>query len=102
MSEYDEELASDVWMKVRFETEHGRLTSYAVALAVEEDGEWTTLRLYDNAHGAHEMHRYNRSGAKRSALVVHHGSSSEALNAAIAAVRDGFEEIVRVWRWGTR
>ncbi len=36
---------------------------YAVMLQLRIEGEWQTIRLLDNAHGDHDMHRY--TGAEK-------------------------------------
>lgn len=34
---------------------------YAVMLQLRIEGKWQTIRLLDNAHGDHDMHRYTGS-----------------------------------------
>lgn len=34
------------------------LKRYAVMLQLRIEGRWQTIRLLDNAHGDHDMHRY--------------------------------------------
>jgi hypothetical protein len=85
-------------MIVRLVTERGGLTSYAVALIVRDGGVWTTVRLFDNAHGINEMHRYTRGGGKQPGELFHHGTPSEAMRAAELEVREGWTEMVRAWR----
>lgn len=57
-----------------------------------------TVRVYDNAHGVHDMHRYNRAGEKQPAEAFHDGSASEALQSALDAVRDSYREMIESWR----
>jgi len=71
---------------------------YAVVLLARERGEWCAVRVYDNTHGAHDMHRYNRDGEKQPAEYVHQGSAGEALRAAMEAVRSGHKEMIESWR----
>jgi hypothetical protein len=65
---------------------------------VEEGERLRTVRVYDNAHGVHDMHRYNQAGEKQPAEVLHHGSASEALQSALRSVRDGYREMIESWR----
>lgn len=49
-------LADDARILVEFE---GRpLERYAIMLQLLIEGKWQTIRLFDNAHGDHDMHRY--------------------------------------------
>jgi hypothetical protein len=43
------------------ELEGRPLERYAVMLQLRIDGRWQTVRLLDNAHGHHDMHRYTGS-----------------------------------------
>jgi uncharacterized protein YndB with AHSA1/START domain len=95
-------LSEDARLIERFVVERGRLTMYAVALVARDGGRWTTVRLFDNAHGAHEMHRYTRHGGKRPAEQFHHGTPSEARRAARLEVMEGWQEMVRGWRRAKR
>lgn len=74
------------------------ITGYAVLLQVWEGGEWRTIRLIDNAHGRHEMHRYTRREGKRSAESFHHGKINDAIPDAIADLRDRWETILAAWK----
>ena len=42
-------------------------------------------------------HRHTLSGGKQRAEVFHHGSASEAYNAAWHAVEAGHEEMIAAW-----
>jgi len=87
------DLDLDTDVRVHVEREGQPLEEYAVMLQVEEAGEWSTIRLYDNAHGTHDMHRYV-SGDKQAAEVFHHGEPREACPAAILALKDHWQAIV--------
>lgn len=54
-----------MWKEVRFVTDNGVLVTYAIALVTELRERLWTVRLYDNAHGINEMHRYTRTGGKQ-------------------------------------
>jgi hypothetical protein len=79
------------------ETDRGVLTRYSVVLLTLHNGEWQTVRVYDNTHTRHDMHRHTLSGGKQPAEVFHHGTPSEAYNAALELVGEGFEEMIAGW-----
>lgn len=95
---YRDQLDAEAEIDVRFVTRRGVLIEYAVVLLVEEEERLHTVRVYDNAHGVHDMHRYNRAGEKQTAEAFHHGTVSEALQSALSAVRDGYREMIESWR----
>lgn len=74
------------------------VVNYSVILTVEHDGQETTARLYDAAHGFNEMHRHTRSGGKQSGEVFHYGTLAEGLNAAYLECRDRYGAIIDAWR----
>jgi hypothetical protein len=80
--DYRDELAPGIDIAVRFTTDQGRLVSYTVLLLAREAREWRTIRVYDNSHGANEMHRYTREAGKQRATSFHQGTAAEAMNAA--------------------
>lgn len=84
---------------VRFKTRIRDVVDYAVILTIREaDGREVPVRLYDGAHGINELHRYTRSGKKRLAEQFHSGTLGEGMRAAVAAVRDGYMEMIDGWR----
>jgi hypothetical protein len=95
---YRTRLDFEAVIDVRFLTRRGEVIDYAVVLLVRERGELQAVRVYDNTHGDHDMHRYNREGVKRVADTFHRGSASEALQSAIEAVRSGYCEMIESWR----
>ena|ERR1700722_3606445 len=95
---YRRPLGSEALVDVRFLTIRGRVIDYAVVLLAVELSEPRAVRLYDNAHGDHDMHRYNRDGVKQQAETFHRGSADEALQSAIQAVRNGYGEMIGSWR----
>ncbi len=95
---YRDELDVDAAIYVRFLTRRGKVVDYAIVLLVEEQDAWRAVRVYDNAHELHDMHRYNRAGEKQPAETFHRGSASEALQSAIETVRSGYSEMIESWR----
>jgi hypothetical protein len=84
---------------VEFTTRGRDISDYAVVLTVDgEDGEATTVRVYDGAHGVNDMHRHNRRGEKAPAETFHAGTLGEGMRAAITAVRTGHKEMIEAWR----
>ena len=63
-TEYEFPLSDTAIVYARLDTEGGEASNYAVTLVAEENGELRTVRVYDNAHGVPEMHRYSRAGEK--------------------------------------
>ena len=82
---------------VHLRTERGRLERYAITLRVNYAGAWHAVRGYDNAHGRHDMHRHTLSGGKQPAETFHHGTPSEAFNAARQEILRGYEEMIAGW-----
>jgi hypothetical protein len=75
------------------------ITDYAVVLTVDdEDGDATTVRVYDGAHGVNDMHRHDSHGEKAPAETFHAGTLGEGMRAAITAVRTGHKEMIDAWR----
>ena len=96
--EQRKELGAVAQMVTRFVTEHGAVSRYSVTLLAWRSGRWTTVRVFDNAHGEHEMHRYTQDGSKQPGEPFHHGSASEAMSAARLWVMEGWEAMVEAWR----
>ena len=95
---YRYELNAEAAIDVRFFARHDDVLDYAVVLLVEERNAWHAVRVYDNVHRVHDMHRYNRAGEKQTAETFHQGSASEALQSAMEAVRSGYSEMIESWR----
>jgi hypothetical protein len=95
--EFTDELPGGALRRARYATERGVLTTYSVVLTAWRDGREHTVRSYDNAHGQNEMHRHTLSGGKQPAEVFHHGSASEAMNAAWDEIKTGYEEMIAGW-----
>lgn len=73
---------------------------YAITLESLEAGEWTTVRLWDNADAVdeHHEHEHTRAGGKQAPVVLEFSSSNEAMAAAIKKAKADALEIVRQWR----
>lgn len=71
---------------------------YSVILLALIDGAWETIRVYDNHLDTHHMHRYTRKGGKQPETPFHHGSTSEAIPAAIAHLKAHWEAIIESWK----
>jgi len=82
---------------VRFSQSGRPVSRYSVALLLFVDGEWQTVRLYDNHQGTHHMHRYTRSG-KQDATWFHSGPTNEAIPAAIDHLKVHWEAIIESWK----
>jgi hypothetical protein len=95
---YRYELDVDAAIDVRFLTRSGEVVDYVVVLLVEDHDAWCAVRVYDNAHQMHDMHRYDRAGEKQTAEMFHRGSASEALQSAIETVRSGYSGMIESWR----
>lgn len=74
--------------------------SYAIVLESLENGEWTTVRLWDNADvvDEHHEHEYTRAGGKQAPDILDFSSSNEAMAAAIRKAKTETPAIVRQWR----
>jgi hypothetical protein len=69
-----------------------------VLLALHE-GSWRTVRVYDNAHGEHEMHRYTlRSGKQTAEIRSGSGDSGEMMRIARDHALGGYETMIEGWR----
>jgi len=70
---------------------------YAVMLQLRIDGKWQTIRLFDNAHGDYDMHRYTGS-EKQPAERFSVGAVNEAVPQAIRYLVDHWEAIAESWK----
>ena len=83
---------------VWFLTERGRVVSYAVVVLALHEGEWHPVRVYDNAHGRHEVHRHTLTAGKQPADTFHEGGPAEAMRAARDEVLAGYARMIEAWR----
>jgi hypothetical protein len=65
-----------------------------------EDGEWTTVRLWDNADAVdeHHEHKHTRTSGKQVATILDFDSPNVAMAAAIRKAKREALEIVKQWR----
>jgi hypothetical protein len=95
--EYPLLLSDTAYAEVTYVTEHGTLTRYSVVLIAWHDGNWHTVRVYDNAHDAHDMHRHTLSAGKHPAERFHSGTPGEAFRAALESLNAGYMEMIAGW-----
>jgi hypothetical protein len=88
-------LAADA--RVLVELEGRPLERYAVMLQLRIEGRWQTIRLLDNAHGDHDMHRYTGS-EKQPAERFSDGAVNEVVPQAIRHLIDHWEAIAESWK----
>jgi hypothetical protein len=70
---------------------------YAVMLQLRIEDKWQTVRLLDNAHRDHDMHRYTGS-EKQPAERFAEGAVNEVAPQAIRYLIDHWEAIARSWK----
>jgi hypothetical protein len=83
--------------RVLVELDGRPLERYAVMLQVRIEGRWQTIRLLDNAHGQHDMHRYTGI-EKQPAERFAEGTASEVAPMAIRYLIDHWEAIAESWK----
>lgn len=88
-------LAADA--RILAELEGRPLDRYAVMLQLRIEGCWQTIRLLDNAHGDHDMHRYT-GAEKKSAERFAEGAVNEVAPMAIRYLLDHWEAIAESWK----
>lgn len=88
-------LAQDVLVVIQRSSAHP--VEYAVMLLVERDGEWHTVRTFDNAHAPEDHHEHRYVGSEKQAPTVTHGSINDAMHAVEIKLRTGWFDIVRSW-----
>lgn len=88
-------LAADA--RVLVDLEGRPVVKYAVMLQLRIEGRWQTIRLLDNAHGDHDMHRYT-GAEKQPAERFAEGSANEVAPIAIRYLIDHWEAIAESWK----
>lgn len=73
--------------------------SYAITLEVLANGEWTTIRLWDNADAVDEYHEheYTRPEGKQPPMTLELSSINEAMAAAIRKATTEWKAILSTW-----
>ncbi len=97
------EKSSSTWSRAPASASAQRGAAAAVLrdhLEVLEDAEWTTVRLWENAHDIDQYHEhaYTSSNGKQPPTVLEFKSSNDAMAAAIRKAKAEAAEIVRRWR----
>jgi hypothetical protein len=88
-------LAVDVRVVVTRSSSHPVV--YAIMLQALRDGEWHTVRTFDNAHEAEEHHEHRYRGPDKQDPIVTRGPVNEAMHAAEVKLREGWSDILRSW-----
>lgn len=94
---WNEDLDHQVRMLVEFSTTRAGVDRYRVVLIATLVGQDATIRVYDNTHGPHDLHRYTRTGGKQAAENWHQGPAVRAMNAARDLIRSRYEDMIRSW-----
>jgi hypothetical protein len=86
-------------VRIRYQSDRGRQPHYAVLLEAELDGQWTTVRCWDNADSVdeHHMHRYSKVEGKQPATRFSHGTCNDARKEAIEAAKANYEAVIESW-----
>lgn len=97
---YEETLdaALGATFSVEFSTAGRDVVDYSVVLLLATGAGVETVRVYDGAHGANEMHRYSHSGGKHPGIIFHSGTLGEGMRAAIAEVESNWSAMIEGWR----
>ncbi|MGB7684640.1 MAG: hypothetical protein WBL45_02520 [Solirubrobacterales bacterium] len=74
------------------------LERYAFMLQIRVEGRWQTIRLLDNAHGVHDMHKYNGTEKQPAERFVADGYVKEVCPQAIRYLTSNWEAIAREWQ----
>ena len=94
MAEWIQPIDQNTRVLVRHE---GRpITIYAVMLQVRRTGKWRTIRLVDNAHGRHHMHRFD-GPTKLEGVPFAEGSTVDVIPAAIGFMLTAWQSIIEGW-----
>lgn len=83
--------------RILIELEGRPLERYAVMFQLQIQGRWQTIRLFDNAHGDHDMHRYTGS-EKQPAERFSEGAVNAVAPEAIRYLIDHWEAIAESWK----
>jgi hypothetical protein len=70
---------------------------YAIMLFLERDGEWHTLRTFDNAHEPNEHHEHRYVGSEKQEPIVTHGPVNDGMHAAELKLLRDWRDIVHEW-----
>jgi hypothetical protein len=90
----------DLTARIRYcRSEHHAEIEYAVMLEVLIDGNWVTVRLWDNADALdeHHEHRYTRSEGKQSPAKLEFATTNDAMAAAIRKAATEWRSLLKEW-----
>jgi hypothetical protein len=94
MAEWIHPIDQSIRVLVRHE---GRpITTYAVMLQAHRSGKWRTIRLIDNAHGHHHMHRFD-GPTKLDGVPFAEGNIVDVIPEAIGYLRTAWRSIIDGW-----
>lgn len=94
MAEWIQPIDADTRVLVRHE---GRpIATYAVMLQVRRDRTWLTIRLVDNAHGHHHMHRFVGT-TKLEGVPFAQGNTVDVIPEAIGYMLKACRSIIEGW-----
>lgn len=96
--EYTVEIGLTREVLVRFSRSGRPISRYSVVLLLLLDGEWQTVRVYDNHGDTPHMHRYTQSEGKQDATRLHPGPTTDAIPAAIEHLKAHWESIIESWK----
>lgn len=101
MADWPREIFVDLTssMRIRYGRSERPPIRYAISLETYVESEWTTLRLWDNAHDPdeHHEHGYTRSSGKEDPVVHPFRTCNEAMAAAIARAGNEWQAILAAW-----
>ncbi|MDX6652463.1 MAG: hypothetical protein QOJ38_1244 [Solirubrobacterales bacterium] len=96
--DFEIEEEPDVHLRVSFRTDRtGLVVSYSLVLIALRDGGWQTVRVWDNAHGVNEMHRYTRTGGKQRGEIFYRGDFGAAMRVAHAEALAAYRAMIESW-----
>jgi hypothetical protein len=102
MTEWPREVFIDINpdVRIRYRRSEQIPIRYAIVLEARVDGDWTALRLWDNAHypEEHHEHEYTRSGGKCHPVVRRFMSINEAMADAMKRAGQDWPAILETWR----
>lgn len=103
MVESDREVFIDLELGVRIRyrrSEPPPPLSYAITLEVAVEGQWTTIRLWDNADAVteHHEHEHTQAQGKQPPTILPFASVNSAMAAAIEKASGEWPAIMRRWR----
>jgi hypothetical protein len=87
--------AADIKIVVRRSSAHP--VEYSIMLVAHRDGQWWTVRTFDNSHGVEEHHEHRYLGNEKQPPTVIHGSVNEAMGNALEKLLNEWPALVEEW-----